>query len=1080
MKKLFLLLVAVLTLSLCASAQTRTVKGTVVDAANDEPLIGVSVTAGTNYGVSTDIDGKFVLQVPASATHLKVSYVGYKTADVKIGSGDMTIRLHADSELLDEVIAVAYGKSTRASFTGSAAVVDAATLENAQVSNPLNALKGKVAGVQMSNASGAPGSDSPTIRIRGISSINAGNDPLVVVDGTPFSGSMNTINTNDIENMTILKDAASTALYGSRGANGVILITTKRAKAGEAKVTVDIKLGSNSRAQQDYNYIKNPAQYYETYFGALKNYSLSQGNSDSQAYVWAVNNMIGSKSYGLQYNVYDVPDGQALIGTNGKLNPNATLGRVINYNNADYYLTTDNWLDAAYHNSLRQEYNVSIAKGGDATNFYLSASYLDNEGITPASGFSRFTGRLAADTQAKSWLKVAGDLSYTHYEQEAYGGEEGSAGSTSNPFAFVSNVAPIYPLFVRDGKGNVKIDNNGFPVYDYGAGNNAGLSRPVLGGNSNAIGSALLDKAETNGNALSATGSAEIRFLNDFTITSNNNIDFIEYYGTSFTNPFYGQYAGENGMLTKSTYRRLNYTFQQLINWGRKFGAHNIGVLLGHETYWRKTYQVAASRSNMFDPGNMELANMITVKNANSSKVDYNNEGYFMRAQYDYDNKYFASASFRRDASSRFHPKHRWGNFWSASAAWLLNKETFLEDQTWINMLKLKVSYGEQGNDNISDWLYTNTYSVENSNGEVSVVPVNMGNENITWEKNGNFNAGVEFSFFGDRLSGSVEGFHRKTSDMLFYFPLPPSMGYTGYYSNIGDMANSGVEIDLHGTPIDTKDFSWTVDFNLTWYKNRISRLPEERRTVWCDGKRGFSSGSYFYGEGESMYTYRMYKYAGVDQETGQSLWWKDVYQLDESGTPVKDAYDQPIVIGKEKTAKVSEATYYLNGTALAPVYGGFGTSLRYKWFDFSINFDYQIGGQCYDSTYAGLMSSPYQNSIGSNIHADILNAWTPENPNSNIPRFQFGDQYNATASDRFLTNASYLSLQNIVFGFTLPDDLAHKAHLNKVRLYLNCDNVWLWSKRQGLDPRLSMSGGGNNTYYSPIRTISGGINVTF
>ena len=289
MKKLFLLLVAVLTLSLCASAQPRTVKGTVVDAANDEPLIGVSVTAGTNYGVSTDIDGKFVLQVPASATHLKVSYVGYKTADVKIGSGDMTIRLHADSELLDEVIAVAYGKSTRASFTGSAAVVDAATLENAQVSNPLNALKGKVAGVQMSNASGAPGSDSPTIRIRGISSINAGNDPLVVVDGTPFSGSMNTINTNDIENMTILKDAASTALYGSRGANGVILITTKRAKAGEAKVTVDIKLGSNSRAQQDYNYIKNPAQYYETYFGALKNYSLSQGNSDSQAYVWAVN-----------------------------------------------------------------------------------------------------------------------------------------------------------------------------------------------------------------------------------------------------------------------------------------------------------------------------------------------------------------------------------------------------------------------------------------------------------------------------------------------------------------------------------------------------------------------------------------------------------------------------------------------------------------------------------------------------------------------------------------------------------------------------------------------------------------------
>ena len=243
MKKLFLLLMAVLTLSLCASAQTRTVKGTVVDAENDEPLIGVSVTAGGQYGVSTDIDGNFTLQVPADAKQLTVSYVGYQTQKVNISDKHMTIRLASDKEILDEVIAVAYGKSTRASFTGSAAVVDAAVLENAQVSNPLNALKGKVAGVQLNNVSGAPGADSPSILIRGISSITAGTDPLIVVDGTPFSGSMNTINPNDIESMTILKDAASTALYGSRGANGVILITTKRAKNGEARVTVDVKLG---------------------------------------------------------------------------------------------------------------------------------------------------------------------------------------------------------------------------------------------------------------------------------------------------------------------------------------------------------------------------------------------------------------------------------------------------------------------------------------------------------------------------------------------------------------------------------------------------------------------------------------------------------------------------------------------------------------------------------------------------------------------------------------------------------------------------------------------------------------------
>ena len=1079
MKKLFLLLMAVLTLSLCASAQTRTVKGTVVDAENDEPLIGVSVTAGGQYGVSTDIDGNFTLQVPADAKQLTVSYVGYQTQKVNISDKHMTIRLASDKEILDEVIAVAYGKSTRASFTGSAAVVDAAVLENAQVSNPLNALKGKVAGVQLNNVSGAPGADSPSILIRGISSITAGTDPLIVVDGTPFSGSMNTINPNDIESMTILKDAASTALYGSRGANGVILITTKRAKNGEARVTVDVKLGQNSRAQKDYDYIKDPALYYETYYNALKNYRMLNGASEADAYVWAVNNMINSDVYGLRYNVYTVPNGQALIGTNGKLNPNATLGRLVDYNNQQYYLNPDNWVDAAYRNSLRQEYNVSVAKGSDNTNFYLSASYLNNEGITPMSGFKRFTGRLAADTQAKSWLKVGGDLSYTNYSREVYGSEEGSAGSSANPFGAVSMIAPIYPLFVRGANGLPVIDDNGIPVYDYGQGENAGLTRPTMG-KSNAIGQSLLDTNTQNGNAFSGNGSAEVRFLNDFTITSNNSVDFIEYYNTSFTNPFYGGYATDGGILYKTTYRRLNYTFQQLINWGRKFGLHNIALLAGHENFWMKTWQVSASRSKMFDPTNMELAGMITVKNANSTYGDYNNEGYLFRGQYDYDSKYFVSGSFRRDASSRFHPKHRWGNFWSASAAWLINKEAFLESQTWINMLKIKASYGEQGNDNIPNFLYTNQYTVVNSNGEVSVTPYYMGNENITWETVGNFNAGVEFSLFNDRLSGSIEGFYRKTSDMLFSFPLPPSMGWTSYYTNIGDMVNKGLEIELHGTPIATKDFTWNLDFNLTWYKNRISSLPPERRTMYTDGVSGFSSGSYFYAEGESMYTFRMYKYAGVDQKTGASLWWKDEYQLDDKKQPVLDANGQPIVIGQTPTDKVSEATYHLCGSALAPVYGGFGTSLNYKWFDLSVNFDYQIGGQTYDSTYATLMGSPYSGSLGSNFHADILNAWTPENTGSNIPRLAFGDDTFTRQSDRFLVNASYLSLQNIVFGFTLPENLTRKIQVNKVRFYFNADNVWLWSKRQGLDPRLSALGGGNASYYSPIRTLSGGVNIQF
>ena len=1073
MKKLFLLLMAVMTLSLCASAQTRTVQGTVVDASNDEPLVGVSVTAGTGYGATTDIDGNFFVKVPNSATHLKVSYVGYKTQEVKIGDGKLRVRLHEESTLLNEVIAVAYGQSTRAAFTGSAAVVDAAEIENAQVSNPLNALKGKVAGVQMTSASGAPGADDPTIRIRGISSINAGNSPLVIVDGTPFSGSLQTINTNDIESMTVLKDAASNALYGARGANGVILITTKSAKAGEATVTLDVKLGQNSRAQKDYVYINNPAMYYETYYTALKNYGMASGMTDGAADAWANNNMIDG-NYGLGYNVYTVPNGQALIGTNGKLNPNAHLGRTVEFNGDTYYVTPDNWLDAAYHNSLRQEYNLSIAKGtNEGSDFYLSAGYLNNDGITPRSGFERLTANLRASTQAKSWFKASANMRYTHYDIDSYGSDEGSAGSTGNPFGAVTSIAPIYPMYVRNADGSIRTDANGLTVYDFGAGGNAGLIRPVMN-RSNAIGVALLDDSNTTGDTFSGNANLEFRFLQDFTFTLNQSVDVLSYHGTGFSNPYYGSAAANKGALTKSDRRGVAYTLQQLLNWSHKYGLHNVSALAAHEYYNSTSSYVGGSRKTMFDPTNRELAGMITVDNTNSYSSRYNNEGWIFRALYDYDNRYFAAASYRRDASSKFHPKHRWGNFWSASAAWMLSDESFMEEITWIDMLKIKASYGSQGNDNIKDFLYTNQYSLENSNGEPSIVPYYMGNEKLTWETNGNFNAGFEFAVLDSRLSGSAEFFYRKTSDMLFFFPLPPSMGWSGYYANIGDMANTGVEIDLHGTVIKTKDWEWELNANFTWYKNKITRLPAESRTTKSDdGYWGYGSGGYFYTEGQPVWNWYMQKYAGPDPETGVPTWYKLNPVRDENGAETGEY--------TETTTKVySEASQYLIGTAMPSMYGGFGTSLRYRDFDLSVSFDYAIGGKAYDGAYAGLMGSPTSDNKGGNFHVDLANAWTPDNKNTDIPRFQYGDQYNSYTCDRFITDASYLSLSNIVIGYSLPEKLLQKAFIKGLRVYFNGDNLWLWSKRQGLDPRQSISGGTGNSYYSPIRTLSGGITLTF
>lgn len=495
------------------------------------------------------------------------------------------------------------------------------------------------------------------------------------------------------------------------------------------------------------------------------------------------------------------------------------------------------------------------------------------------------------------------------------------------------------------------------------------------------------------------------------------------------------------------------------------FGHHNIAVMLGHESYRHKYYYLMGSKSNMFDPTNSELIVAVTDKSATSYTTDYNTEGYFGRIQYDFNEKYFLSGSYRRDASSRFHPDNRWGNFWSAGAAWMISKEDFFHAD-WVDMLKFKISYGSQGNDNIGDYRYTNTYTIVNSSGYPAAVPETYGNKDITWETNSNFNMGFDFEFFKGRLTGTAEFFMRKTTDMLFSFPLPPSFGYSSYYANVGDMRNLGVEVELNGTVIQTKDFQWDLNLNLTHYKNKVTSLPDERKAMVVDGVGGFSSGNYMYGEGIPLYTFYMPKYAGVN-ENGDALYYQDVTAKD--GT-----------VTQTTTTKYSDATMHLCGTALPDVYGGFGTSLAYKGFDLSVAFSYQIGGQVYDGDYANMMTSPTANGRGSAFHADLLDAWTPENPSSTIPRFQYGDLYTASTSDRFLTSASYLSLQNINFGYTLPKNLTRKASIEKVRVYLSADNVWLWSKRQGMDPRQSISGAVTSSYYAPIRTISGGITLTF
>lgn len=1069
--RIFFTVLMILVSANIVSAQSITVSGKITDSSTGEPVPFASVMVqGTMNGVSCNAEGVYSISTKTSAT-LVFSAIGYKDLVVPIGGkATLDIKLDPDSEALEETIVVAFGTATKKSFTGSAAVVKSSDIAKVQVSDVTRSLEGIVAGVQMTTSSGTLGK-SPSIRIRGTGSISAGKTPLYVIDGIPYSGDMNNINPNDIESLTVLKDAASNSLYGSRGANGVIMITTKKAKTGEAVVNLDAKWGLNTKALQDYDYIKDPGQYYETHYASLYNYfRLEKGLNKAEAHLKAATITPGSlKDGGLEYNVYEYPAGQLLIGSNGKLNPNATLGRKVTYKGQEYLLTPDDWIKEAYKHSLRQEYNVSVSGTSGNVAVYASFGYLNNNGIIAGNNMKRYTGRLKADYKAKSWLKIGANMGYTNFMYNNGNRNEGDSGSTGNLFAQITNMAPIYPLYIRDGQGNILKDSHGLLRYDWGNSDNAGMSRSVSS-NSNALQASLLNIDRSEGNALNTTGFAEIRFLKDFKFSFNAGVGLDETRKTRMNNMYYGQYAPTKGLISKihSSFFYLN--LQQILEWSRKFnGLHNVSVMAGHENYQSSSVRLSASKSNMFSLKNLELDGaVVDNQNASSYRRTYNTEGYFARALYDYNNKVFASLSYRYDASSKFSSKHWWGSFWSAGIGWLINKEPWFH-APWVNLLKLKSSIGSQGNDDIGNYRYTDTYSLSNNDGSLAMSFNTKGNEKISWETNTNFNAGIDFELLDRRLSGSMEYFYRKTSDMLFFFTTPESIGYSGYYDNIGDMRNAGVELSLNYAILNNRNLHWSVNANFTHYTNKIIRLPEEKKTVTIEGYGGFAAGNKFIGEGLSLYTFKMPKYAGVDHKDGKAMWYKDLKE---------DPKDPEKVTDRTTTKNYDEATDYLCSNSTPFMYGGFGTSLDFFGFDFSMQFTYSLGGKTYDYGYADLVNSP--STGGYSIHKDVLKAWTPENPNSDMPRFVYNDKNFSSASDRFLVDASYLNLQNMQLGYTLPKKIVEKMHIGRVRVYATCDNIWYWSRRKGLDPRNSFNGETDNAHNSPVRTISGGVNITF
>ncbi|MDR2969595.1 MAG: TonB-dependent receptor [Tannerellaceae bacterium] len=1059
MKKLTFLFLCLLASVGLASAQNTQVTGVVISAEDGEPVIGASVmVTGTTIGTVTDVNGNFSLSAPANATTLQISFIGMATQELPV-QANMRVVLASDTQALDEVIVVAYGVAKKSSFTGSAASIKSEKLENLQSTSFTKALEGAAPGIQVTANSGMPGSNA-TIRIRGIGSINASSSPLYVVDGAAYDGDLSTIVTDDIESITVLKDAASAALYGARGANGVILITTKKGEKGKISVSVKANAGIVSRAIPEYDRVST-SEYYELMWEGWRNAlvyanNFTPENAAATASGTGTNGIVGRLG---GYNSYNVANDQ-LIGTDGKLNPNAKL------------LYNDNWSDELYRTALRQDYNVSLNGGSDKATFYASIAYNDEDGIVKWSNFDRLSGRAGVSGEVNNWLKM--DASLSASSSRSYGFlAEGSY--TTNPFYYTTAMGPIYPVYQYDDKGNRVKDSNGNNMFDMGGGSSdyawAGHVRPYAP-NSNLMVTLPVDERSTIRNLVSGRASAEIKFLKDFTLKISGSTDISNDLVTEYQNYLYGDAESVQGRSMKSYRKRHSFTVNQLLNWNKSFGDHNIALLAGHENY-SYTYNYLDATRVKFTVPTTELVAGATAEGSTSYSDAYTLEGYLFQANYDYADRYYFSASYRSDGSSRFYKDSRWGSFWSLGGSWRLSEENFIKDNSWIDNLKLKASFGQQGNDMIlSEYGASNFYgwqslygfshpfeaNVNNANAN-GAIHSQLSNRNLQWEKNSNLNVGVEFGLF-DFLRGEIDYFNRESSNLLFQVPKPQSVGIDYQWQNIGTMYNRGIEVALGFDIFKSGDFKWSLDVNATMLKNKVTKLPEDATGNQPD----IISGSRILRKGLPLNTYWIRDYVGVDSETGLALYQKD--ELDTEGN----------VTGKTTTTNQNDATYYAIGDPYADVFGGINNTLSYKGFDLSIFLSYQIGGKGYDNIYA-MLSHP--GTFGSHMHKDMLNRWQKPGDVTNIPRLQNSLTQASAASDRFLTDLSFLSLRNITFGYNLPKSFLRKLDIQGCRLSLTADNMHVFSARKGFNPQQSY-GGSTDYVYSPVKVVSLGLNVTF
>ncbi len=1045
-----------------------------------QPVVGASVSVkGTTLGTVTNIDGEFNLTVPANSKTLVVSFIGMKSEEVEIAGKDkFSIVLKDDVIGVDEVMVVAYGTAKKEAITGAVSNVTAKSIESRPVSSVSSVIEGKAAGVQVNNTYGEPGSDA-TIRIRGFSSVNGSNSPLYVLDGVPFGGNVSDLNPQDIESITVLKDAASSALFGNRASNGVILITTKKGKSGTTGIRVNINQGFYNRGIHEYDRV-GPKDFMEIMWKGMRNNLMSdQPTKYPTADVAGAEASKSLIATYLKYNIFNKAD-DALFDSNGELVSGAEVRS--GYDDLDWF----KYVERLGH---RQDYTVSGEGASSKGNYFFSAGYLDENGYVKSSDFQRFTGRVAVNVSPKEWIKTGLSLAGSHQLSNNTSGSASSASSYVNPFYYARNIAPIYPVYLHDmNTGEYMLDDDGNKQFDRGSiySRPQNLDRHI-------VWETQLDMDKTYRNTLQSMGFVDIRFLKDFKFSLIGDLNLRDTENQTYNNATIGDGSGNKGRAKRVFYRYKNYTFQQQLTWEKEFGKHNVDVLLGHENYhYNYAYTYGYKTTETFK-GGIELVNFTDITSLTGYQDNYKTESYLSRGRYNYDNKYFVDASFRRDGSSRFYVDNRWGNFWSLGGSWIISKEEFFRAyQDKINQLKLRASYGEVGNDASVDYYgYMALYSLaQNANLGGAYLTQNEALD-IKWETSSSFGVALEGTIF-NRANFSLEYFDKRSKDLLFDVYLPLSAGATSTSAaeatvaqNLGSVSNSGLEFIFDVDVIKNRDFKWNVGFNATMLKNKIVTLPEQNR------ENGIVSGTKKYMEGHGVYDFWMHQFVGVDQMTGNSLYLPDVDRFYIGSTEVEGKTKLPdeyvVQIGSDYyTTYTTYAKKDWSGSAIPDVYGSVSTSLSYKNFDLSVLCTYSLGGKTLDYSYQSLMSVT---ATPTAIHSDVLKSWdgvpagvTETSANridpDGIPAINYKlSTYNNAVSSRFLQDASYFVVKNIALTYNFPKKLIDRYGLGGLSAVASIENLATFTTLKGMNPQQSYAGTNDNAFVT-ARVFSLGINI--